>query len=154
VAEEFVFRACMVPLLALGGLGGAAALSASSLIFGLAHAQHLAEFCASSTRRLRRDDLAAVGTQVAFTSVFGYLAGALFLATGSLAACVAAHVTCNLLGAPDFARLGAAAASASAEDRRYAVLTWAGLVAALALATFATRAYAWDYQPLAAASAG
>ncbi len=142
LAEEVVFRGCMVPLLAVrGGLGGAAAMAVSSLLFGLAHTQHLGEILASK-RRLRSDDLAAVGTQVAFTTIFGYLASALFVSTGSLLACFSAHAACNLLGAPDFPRV--------AGDRRYAALTGLGLASALALAAFATLVHARDYPPLAA----
>lgn len=50
--------------------------------------------------------------QFAYTTVFGWYATHLFLATGHLAAPVTAHVFCNLMGVPPFG------AMASSRHRR------------------------------------
>lgn len=46
-----------------------------------------------------------VGVQFSYTTLFGTYAAFLFLRTGHLAAPVAAHIFCNVMGFPDFGEL-------------------------------------------------
>ncbi|EGB12715.1 hypothetical protein AURANDRAFT_19189 [Aureococcus anophagefferens] len=100
LSEEFVFRACMVPLLLDAGLGTARAVCCSPLFFGVAHLHHL--------RRRVRDDrapvLEALGQtlfQFAYTTLFGVYTAFVFARTGNLAAAFACHGFCNYMGLPD-----------------------------------------------------
>ena len=125
LAEEVVFRACLLPpLLAarrravVGGGGGGGpprgALSPVSaswiapLFFGVAHLHHLRERVRSLPPAARlngavrsRIFLGAM-VQWTYTTLFGAYVSHVFVRTGSLAAVAAAHVVCNWMGLPDF----------------------------------------------------
>ncbi|EFJ44992.1 hypothetical protein VOLCADRAFT_32069, partial [Volvox carteri f. nagariensis] len=98
LAEEFVFRACMVPLL---GVEFWNVVLLIPLFFGAAHLHHAADLMRHQGKSLR-GALLVVGFQFLYTTVFGWLATYLFLRTGHLAAPVAAHVFCNWAGFPPF----------------------------------------------------
>jgi len=102
LTEEFVFRACMAPLLRLRGLGASAAVWATPLFFGAAHLHHAREMVVHQKVAPARAAL-IVAVQFGYTTVFGWLATFLLLRTGHLAAPVTAHVFCNWMGLPDFA---------------------------------------------------
>ena len=93
LAEEWVFRACMCPLLFGAGLSDVANVFTSAFIFGAAHIHH----------RFDSDvNWLAVAVQFTYTSLFGAYSSYLFLRTGLLVGPLAAHVFCNFMGLPDF----------------------------------------------------
>ncbi|GLC37883.1 hypothetical protein PLESTB_001506400 [Pleodorina starrii] len=106
LAEEFVFRACMVPLLMLEGVRSRVVVLATPLFFGAAHLHHVADLVRHQGFSVRRAAL-MVGFQMLYTTVFGWLATYLFLRTGHLAAPVAAHAFCNWAGFPPFGDMAA-----------------------------------------------
>ena len=97
-SEEFVFRACMLPLL-LPQLGPALATLLCPLFFGLAHLHHFVEWVWNGNTSLGVV-LASLLGQFAYTSVFGVFSAFLFVRTGHLVSPVLAHVLCNVLGLP------------------------------------------------------
>jgi prenyl protein peptidase len=104
VTEEWAFRACMVPALCLDGWSFASAVAVAPIFFGAAHLHHVHEAVVYQGRPLRAA-LIAMCFQMTYTTVFGWYASWLFVRTGHLAAPVAAHAFCNLLGFPDFLRM-------------------------------------------------
>merc|ERR1711977_321200 len=118
-----------------------AVMVVTSVLFGLSHGHHgldlaLAQ-CSSPERnknrevaRLIRATIRHSWVQVVFTTVFGLFAALLFLHSGSLASSVSAHMLCNAIGPPNFARLvPGGGRRRSREDRRYVTLTYGGLSA-------------------------
>eukprot|EP00198_Chlamydomonas_reinhardtii_P000823 XP_001690158.1 predicted protein [Chlamydomonas reinhardtii] len=104
LTEEWVFRACMAPLLVMEGLPLVRVVLLTPLFFGAAHLHHAAELVRHQHMPLGRA-LAAVTFQFAYTTLFGWLATFLFLRTGHLAAPLAAHVFCNWAGFPPFGEM-------------------------------------------------
>ena len=114
LTEEIAFRGCLLPILLLlippskGATSATktttAALVASSAAFASAHLHHAAAALLLSPNSLPRDQRRALALgallQLLYTFAFGAAAGALLLASGSLAAPVAAHSLANLLGLP------------------------------------------------------
>ena len=105
-AEEFVFRACMVPVL-LPHWGSVLTTLCCPLFFGVAHVHHMLELMrnrntnASSMSSMTQILLITL-IQVCYTSVFGVFSAYLFIRTGHLFSAVLSHVLCNLFGLPDF----------------------------------------------------
>lgn len=102
VAEEFTFRACMLPLL-LAAVRPGTALALTPLFFGVAHLHHAVE------RYQKGMPLAQIAVmslvQVAFTGVFGVYSAYLFVRTAHWAAPTVVHAFCNHMGVPDVAEL-------------------------------------------------
>jgi membrane protease YdiL (CAAX protease family) len=122
LAEEVVFRACLLPPLlaarrrADGGGGGGrrgGALSPVSaswiapLFFGVAHLHHLYERirrlppAMRSNRAVLTRILLGVMVQWTYTTLFGAYVSHVFVRTGSFGAVATAHVVCNCMGLPD-----------------------------------------------------
>jgi prenyl protein peptidase len=95
LSEEWVFRACMCPLLHGAGLSDAACVWTSGVVFGLAHVHHV--FDADHA-------WIAVAIQFTYTTLFGAYSSYLFLRTGLLYGPILAHAFCNHMGLPDFGR--------------------------------------------------
>ena len=93
LTEEWVFRACMCPLLYGAGFSDAANVFLSGGLFGLVHIHHVFD---------ARSSLAVVGVQFTYTSLFGAYSSYLFLRTGLLYGPVLAHAFCNSQGLPRF----------------------------------------------------
>ncbi|KAG2493102.1 hypothetical protein HYH03_008765 [Edaphochlamys debaryana] len=106
LTEEFVFRACMAPLLILEGFASLQVVLLTPLFFGAAHLHHVVELVRHQGVPLGTAVLMA-GFQMLYTTIFGWLATFLFLRTGHLAAPVAAHVFCNWAGFPPFGGMAA-----------------------------------------------
>ncbi len=104
-AEEFVFRACMMPLL-LPTLGPQWTILCSPLFFGLAHVHHLLDWFRRKDGTLFLNAILSILLQVVYTSVFGVFSAFLFYQTGQLASPVVSHILCNTLGLPPFETLG------------------------------------------------
>ncbi|KAJ1458032.1 hypothetical protein M885DRAFT_416665, partial [Pelagophyceae sp. CCMP2097] len=86
--EEVVFRSCMVPLLLETDLGLGRTIFCSPLFFGRANAGMA---------------LLETAVQFAYTTLFGAYTTFVFVRTGHVAAAVACHVFCNVMGLPDLA---------------------------------------------------
>ncbi|XP_074311793.1 CAAX prenyl protease 2 [Silene latifolia] len=99
ITEELVFRACMIPLLLCGGFKPETTVFLCPLFFSLAHLNHLLEFYSRKNCSVLKTSM-AVGTQLAYTMVFGSYASFLFIRTGHLAAPLVAHIVCNFMGLP------------------------------------------------------
>ncbi|XP_057534447.1 CAAX prenyl protease 2 [Amaranthus tricolor] len=99
ITEELVFRACMIPLLLCGGFKAQVVIFFCPMFFSLAHLNHLLEFYIRKNYSLKKTSI-AVGTQLAYTMIFGSYASFLFIRTGHLIAPLAAHVVCNFMGLP------------------------------------------------------
>lgn len=99
-AEEFVFRACLLPIL-LPSLGELWAILLSPLFFGLAHLHHIVEWAKTdSEREPLTNVLLGLLLQVGYTSLFGMFSAFLFVRSGHLLSPVLAHSYCNILGLP------------------------------------------------------
>ena len=99
LTEELTFRACLLSFLLASGVARPAALWLSPLIFASAHLHHLHELIAhqgaSPGAALR-----CLAPQLAYTTLFGWLAAFFFLRTRHLAAAVLPHAFCNAVGPP------------------------------------------------------
>ncbi|XP_003389726.1 PREDICTED: CAAX prenyl protease 2-like [Amphimedon queenslandica] len=100
LAEEVVFRGCMVPLL-LPHLQSSWTIIIGPLFFGLAHIHHLIG------RYLHEGEPLLLGIinalfQTTYTSLFGMFSSYLFIRTGHLVTPVLSHSLCNVLGLPNF----------------------------------------------------
>lgn len=107
-SEEVVFRSLTISLYLLAGVNTKRIIFLTPLIFGFAHVHHLIEFVQSQTPRGRSLPPLKVWIigivrslfQFTYTSLFGFFAAFVFLRTGNLLACIAAHTCCNWLGVP------------------------------------------------------
>ena len=99
LAEEVVFRSCMIPLL-LPHLGPNWTALIVPLFFGIAHVHHMMEHIRSGSMTVRQAVLVALG-QTCYTSLFGMFSAFLFLRTGHLVSAVIAHALCNAYGLPE-----------------------------------------------------
>ncbi|KXS15486.1 Abi-domain-containing protein [Gonapodya prolifera JEL478] len=106
-AEEFVFRACMVPLALGAGWTTTATIFCVPLVFGVAHAHHMWERYTQNGRTLDalKQSVLVSTFQFCYTTMFGWYSTFLFIRTGSVLAPVASHMFCNVMGLPDFGRL-------------------------------------------------
>lgn len=104
-AEEWVFRACMVPLLWLAGFQRRTIILVTPLFFGSAHLHHLRELTRVHGLPFW-SSLAVVLFQFTYTTVFGWLATWLFLSTGHAIAPMLVHAACNAMGMPPFGEMG------------------------------------------------
>ncbi|XP_070579134.1 CAAX prenyl protease 2-like [Ptychodera flava] len=111
--EEFVFRACMLPLL-ISCLGFSKAVFICPLFFGVAHIHHVIERLRFQGRVLSNPSymcqriffLHCISVfQFCYTTVFGAYTAFLFLRTGHLVAPVICHSFCNLMGFPAFGEI-------------------------------------------------
>lgn len=91
LCEEIVFRACLIPLLE-PVWGRTATLWLSPLFFGLAHVHHAVWGDVSAMQALG---------MFGYTTLFGWLAGAVFQVTRSTPAVVLSHAFCNFVELPD-----------------------------------------------------
>ncbi|XP_059161158.1 CAAX prenyl protease 2-like [Physella acuta] len=100
ISEEFIFRACMLPVL-VPCLGTGWAIFLCPLFFGVAHFHHMIEKVAHGQQEVG-DAFKESLFQLSYTTVFGAYSAFLFLRTGHLAAPVIAHAFCNHMGFPSF----------------------------------------------------
>ena len=141
LTEELAFRGCLLPTLLLLSGKQATALAASSAAFAAAHLHHAAATLLSPTLppKQRRAVLWNALLQLLYTFAFGAAAGALLLASGSLAAPVAAHSLANFLGLPR-ARKNNPSASSSSPSSSLLLRRIEAAVGALGVAAFALMA--------------
>jgi len=89
IAEEWVFRALIIPLLLKAGVSMFNTVVLSMFFFALAHLHHI-----------YNTPPFTVLFQIFYTSVFGAYSTFLFLRTGNLFAPILSHVFCNYMGFP------------------------------------------------------
>lgn len=97
--EEFVFRACMLPML-MASMGMKIGVLVCPLFFGVAHIHHLIEWYRWRERPFTEALLVTI-VQLCYTSLFGLYSAFLFVRTGHLISPVISHVYCNIMGLPD-----------------------------------------------------
>ncbi|KAJ2850065.1 CAAX prenyl protease [Coemansia brasiliensis] len=101
LTEELVFRSSIIPLWTASHMNPQLCIWVSPTIFGIAHVHQ------AVSRIIRREDkvkfiLLSTLAQFMYTTVFGWIAAALFVRTKSVVGPVVAHVFCNVQGFPDF----------------------------------------------------
>ncbi|XP_071502583.1 CAAX prenyl protease 2-like [Diadema antillarum] len=101
--EEFVFRACMLPLL-VPCLGCPTAVIVCPLFFGVAHIHHIIERLRFGMEPLSAIILTAF-FQSCYTTVFGAYSAFLFVRTGHLAGPFICHSFCNYMGFPEIGQV-------------------------------------------------
>lgn len=128
VAEEWVFRACVLPVLLAAGASPASAIFGSAAAFGLAHLHHGYEL-------LRQGHPPAavaltVAAQFGYTTLFGCIAAFLLLHTGSIVGVILAHSFCNMMGFPDMSWMQCfmPPSSLKADPSRHPHYTWRWLL--------------------------
>ncbi|GAB1607418.1 CAAX prenyl protease 2-like [Argonauta hians] len=99
-SEEFIFRACMLPVL-VPSFGEWYAVFFCPLFFGVAHFHHMIETVIFGHQAVK-DALKQSIFQLFYTTIFGAYSAFLFLRTGHLVAPVIAHAFCNHMGFPPF----------------------------------------------------
>ncbi|XP_013107086.2 CAAX prenyl protease 2 [Stomoxys calcitrans] len=102
LSEEFVFRACMMPLI-LQSFRPITAVFITPLFFGVAHVHHIVERL-SMGMEFKTALLISI-SQMTFTTLFGFYSAYLFARTGHFVAPVLVHAFCNLMGLPDVQEL-------------------------------------------------
>jgi len=101
--EEFVFRACMLPMLTTC-MGIKIGVLVCPLFFGVAHLHHLVEWYRWRQQPLLHAIL-VTSVQFCYTSLFGLYSAFLFIRIGHLASPVVSHMFCNYMGLPDIEAL-------------------------------------------------
>lgn len=99
LAEEIVFRGCMICSLLSAGLKPPAASFVAPMFFGTAHFHH-AYLKLKQGNRFSQVVLATV-FQFAYTTLFGAYAAYAFIRTGSIVVIFLSHSFCNCMGLPD-----------------------------------------------------
>ncbi|XP_002062005.3 CAAX prenyl protease 2 [Drosophila willistoni] len=98
LSEEFVFRACMMPLI-LQSCSPLVAVFITPLFFGVAHLHHIAERLSLG---VKLSTALLIGLfQFSYTTLFGFYSAFLFARTGHLIAPFLVHAFCNHMGLPD-----------------------------------------------------
>ncbi|KAI5633042.1 CAAX protease self-immunity domain-containing protein [Phthorimaea operculella] len=103
LSEEWVFRACMMPLL-LQCLDPMTAVFVGPVLFGIAHFHHMFEQMKAGYDF--KTALMISTFQFTYTSLFGAYSAYLFLRTGHFVAPLVAHMFCNHMGFPNFGEIG------------------------------------------------
>ena len=111
--EEFVFRACMLPMLT-ASVGMTVGVLICPLFFGVAHLHHLIEWYRWRQQPFTHALLVTI-VQLCYTSLFGLYSAFLFVRTGHLISPVISHVYCNIMGLPDIDAI---------TQSKYSILLW------------------------------
>ncbi|CAH2045173.1 unnamed protein product, partial [Iphiclides podalirius] len=102
LSEEWVFRACMMPLL-LQCFDPYTAVFVGPFLFGIAHYHHIFEQMKAGFDL--KTALMISTFQFMYTTLFGAYSAYLFLRTGHFVAPLAAHMFCNHMGFPNFGEI-------------------------------------------------
>ncbi|KAJ2557465.1 CAAX prenyl protease [Coemansia sp. RSA 1933] len=105
LTEELVFRASIVPLWLAAGVAPITCILFSPVLFGLAHLHQGYRLLAEGSHTVVQV-VASTALQLAYTTLFGWFAVAIFIRSQSVVGPVAAHVFCNIQGLPDLSRIG------------------------------------------------
>jgi len=104
LAEELVFRVCILSILVYSGWSHTVAGVIAPLMFGFAHLHHVHEHMRHAGYGVSRS-MKLAGFQACYTTLFGIYASFLFLRTSNLMAPFLSHAFCNRMGFPEFQRL-------------------------------------------------
>ncbi|ESP02896.1 hypothetical protein LOTGIDRAFT_111054 [Lottia gigantea] len=99
-SEEFIFRACMLPLL-VPAFGAGTSVFLCPLFFGVAHFHHMIEKVITGQQPVF-EAFKTSSFQLCYTTVFGAYSAFLFMRTGHVIAPILAHAFCNHMGFPVF----------------------------------------------------
>jgi prenyl protein peptidase len=99
LAEEFVFRGCMVSPLLSAGLQPWEVSFIAPMFFGTAHFHHAYLKMKQGSRMSQV--IVVTAFQFAYTTLFGAYAAHTFIRTGSTVAVFVSHSFCNCMGLPD-----------------------------------------------------
>ncbi|KAK6180998.1 hypothetical protein SNE40_008947 [Patella caerulea] len=102
-SEEFIFRACMLPLL-VPVFGANLSVFICPIFFGVAHFHHMIEKVVNGQQEVK-EAFKTSSFQLCYTTVFGAYSAFLFLRTGHVMAPIIAHAFCNHMGFPVFAEV-------------------------------------------------
>jgi prenyl protein peptidase len=91
LAEEYVFRSCIVPIFIQQGWSRWATVAVAPWMFSAAHLHHI----------LKNQRWLPTLFQMTYTALFGAISTYLFVCTGSVYAPAIAHCFCNYMGFPD-----------------------------------------------------
>ena len=99
LAEEWIFRACML-LLLRPAVGEWRAVLVCPIFFGVAHVHHLIDWYRINDGTPFKHACLSVVIQITYTSIFGLFAGFLFIRTNHFISLVLCHSLCNVMGLP------------------------------------------------------
>lgn len=99
LAEEWIFRACML-LLLRPATGEWYAVLVCPIFFGIAHVHHLIDWYRINDGTSFRHACLSVVIQITYTSTFGLFTGFLFIRTSHFIGLVICHSLCNMMGLP------------------------------------------------------
>lgn len=102
LSEEWVFRACMLPVL-VQCLKPMTAVFVAPFLFGIAHFHHMFDKIKSGCDI--KSAMVVSTFQFIYTSIFGIYSAYLFLRTGHFAAPLVVHMFCNHMGFPNFVEI-------------------------------------------------
>ncbi len=108
LAEEFMFRSCMLLLMVHAGFSVTACVCLTPLFFGLAHLHHAMDHIRHLNQASKEywKDFAIVWVrslfQMTYTTLFGMYACYVFLRTNNFLAVCCCHAFCNMMGFPSF----------------------------------------------------
>ena len=105
LAEELVFRGCMVMPLLKSGLSPVASAWTAPMFFGTAHLHHAVLKIREGVNP--KSVILMTLFQFAYTTLFGAYAAHAYIRTGSILAVFLCHSFCNYMGLPDFGYLNA-----------------------------------------------
>ena len=97
--EEFIFRACLIPLL-MKSFTSTIVIILAPLFFGIAHLHHMFEQTRNGTPMF--EALTVSLFQMLYTTLFGIYTAYIYIRTRHLIGIVVCHSFCNLMGFPDF----------------------------------------------------
>ncbi|XP_046848819.1 CAAX prenyl protease 2-like isoform X2 [Xenia sp. Carnegie-2017] len=100
ITEEFIYRACMIPLL-VPSFGLMGAIFICPLLFGVAHFHHAIERLQGSKSNV----LIVTFFQFSYTTLFGVYSAFIFVRTGHLIGSFISHSFCNYMGVPEFEQI-------------------------------------------------
>lgn len=99
LAEEWIFRACML-LLLRPAMGEWCAILVCPVFFGMAHVHHLIDWYRINDGTSFKHACLSVAVQIIYTSIFGMFAGFIFVRTNHFTGLVLCHSLCNMMGLP------------------------------------------------------
>ncbi|KNE56149.1 hypothetical protein AMAG_01986 [Allomyces macrogynus ATCC 38327] len=103
IAEEFVFRACIIFPFYLARIHPTAIILLSPLFFGIAHLHNIYDLYQRNGRTVDALKRAILSTvfQLMYTTVFGWIASFFYVRTGNIIGPALIHMFCNVMGFPD-----------------------------------------------------
>ncbi|KIW18182.1 hypothetical protein PV08_02470 [Exophiala spinifera] len=102
ITEEVIFRSVLISIHLLAKVSATKIVFLTPLYFGIAHVHHFYEFTLTHLHTPLLPALLRSVFQFGYTTLFGWIAGFIYLRTGSIYACILVHTFCNWIGLPRF----------------------------------------------------